>query len=210
MFGFFFSRCNTSLFFVWVIRDMCRGMCLVEVWSISPLCGRVSPNICLKIDPDGIAWTNDSDVNCSNNPTPPLCLQVAKIAAYAYSAISQIKVDAKEELVVQFAIPWFDSSATNVTPPILLPSLCHCCLLTLLHPGPFSYASKDRQHCKMMAQYDRPLLLFNMGNGRRCNVDGAMFSAHICTHKAANCLSCVDLRKSQNRLWMGKKNKNPC
>nr|XP_020475640.1 ragulator complex protein LAMTOR1 [Monopterus albus] len=30
---------------------------------------------------------------------------VAKIAAYAYSAISQIKVDAKEELVVQFAIP---------------------------------------------------------------------------------------------------------
>ncbi len=33
--------------------------------------------------------------------------QVSKIAAYAYSAISQIKVDAKEELVVQFAIPWF-------------------------------------------------------------------------------------------------------
>ena len=33
-------------------------------------------------------------------------LQVSKIAAYAYSAISQIKVDAKEELVVQFAIPW--------------------------------------------------------------------------------------------------------
>lgn len=36
-----------------------------------------------------------------------LSLQVSKIAAYAYSAISQIKVDAKEELVVQFAIPWF-------------------------------------------------------------------------------------------------------
>ncbi|KAL7849519.1 hypothetical protein SRHO_G00211420 [Serrasalmus rhombeus] len=32
-------------------------------------------------------------------------VQVSKIAAYAYSAISQIKVDAKEELVVQFAIP---------------------------------------------------------------------------------------------------------
>ncbi|XP_061684532.1 ragulator complex protein LAMTOR1 [Syngnathoides biaculeatus] len=31
--------------------------------------------------------------------------QVSKIAAYACSAISQIKVDAKEELVVQFAIP---------------------------------------------------------------------------------------------------------
>ncbi|KAK6317836.1 hypothetical protein J4Q44_G00111270 [Coregonus suidteri] len=31
--------------------------------------------------------------------------QVSKIAAYAYSAISQIKVDAKEELVVKFAIP---------------------------------------------------------------------------------------------------------
>ncbi|XP_073674548.1 ragulator complex protein LAMTOR1-like [Garra rufa] len=31
--------------------------------------------------------------------------QVSKIAAYAHSAISQIKVDAKEEVVVQFAIP---------------------------------------------------------------------------------------------------------
>ncbi|KAI1903160.1 hypothetical protein AGOR_G00024350 [Albula goreensis] len=31
--------------------------------------------------------------------------QVSKIAAYAHSAISQIKVDAKEDLVVQFAIP---------------------------------------------------------------------------------------------------------
>ncbi|XP_078258085.1 ragulator complex protein LAMTOR1 [Rhinoraja longicauda] len=31
--------------------------------------------------------------------------QVSKIAAYASSALSQIKVDAKEELVVQFAIP---------------------------------------------------------------------------------------------------------
>ncbi|XP_046892345.1 ragulator complex protein LAMTOR1 [Hypomesus transpacificus] len=31
--------------------------------------------------------------------------QVSKIAAYAFSAISQIKVDAKEDLVVQFAIP---------------------------------------------------------------------------------------------------------
>lgn len=35
----------------------------------------------------------------------PVCPQVSKIAAYAYSAISQIKVDAKEDLVVQFAIP---------------------------------------------------------------------------------------------------------
>ncbi|KAG7484371.1 hypothetical protein MATL_G00048540 [Megalops atlanticus] len=31
--------------------------------------------------------------------------QVSKMAAYAYSAISQIKVDVKEDLVVQFAIP---------------------------------------------------------------------------------------------------------
>ncbi|KAJ8347835.1 hypothetical protein SKAU_G00264240 [Synaphobranchus kaupii] len=31
--------------------------------------------------------------------------QVSKIAAYAHSAISKIKVDAKEDLVVQFAIP---------------------------------------------------------------------------------------------------------
>ncbi|KAF3847856.1 hypothetical protein F7725_020884 [Dissostichus mawsoni] len=37
--------------------------------------------------------------------SPTKCLQISKIAAYAYSAISQIKVDAKEELVVQFAIP---------------------------------------------------------------------------------------------------------
>lgn len=31
--------------------------------------------------------------------------QVSKIAAYAYSALSQIRVDAKEDLVVQFGIP---------------------------------------------------------------------------------------------------------
>ncbi|XP_068122658.1 ragulator complex protein LAMTOR1 [Hyperolius riggenbachi] len=31
--------------------------------------------------------------------------QVSKIAAYAFSAISQIRVDAKEDLVVQFGIP---------------------------------------------------------------------------------------------------------
>ena len=42
--------------------------------------------------------------------------QVSKIAAYAYSAISQIKVDAKEELVVQFAIPW-----SCYLPPAVLP-----------------------------------------------------------------------------------------
>lgn len=41
--------------------------------------------------------------------SPCMCVcaspQVSKVAAYAYSAISQIKVDAKEDLVVQFAIP---------------------------------------------------------------------------------------------------------
>ncbi|KAM5319981.1 ragulator complex protein LAMTOR1 [Glossophaga mutica] len=31
--------------------------------------------------------------------------QVSRIAAYAYSALSQIRVDAREELVVQFGIP---------------------------------------------------------------------------------------------------------
>ncbi|XP_041438673.1 ragulator complex protein LAMTOR1-like [Xenopus laevis] len=31
--------------------------------------------------------------------------QVSKIAAYAFSALSQIRVDAKEDLVVQFGIP---------------------------------------------------------------------------------------------------------
>lgn len=35
-------------------------------------------------------------------PSPP---QVSRIAAYAFSALSQIRVDAKEELVVQFGIP---------------------------------------------------------------------------------------------------------
>ena len=44
-------------------------------------------------------------------------LQVSKIAAYAYSAISQIKVDAKEELVVQFAIPW----SCYYLPPAVFP-----------------------------------------------------------------------------------------
>lgn len=45
--------------------------------------------------------------SCQINETYNVVLfpQVSKIAAYAYSAISQIKVDAKEELVVQFAIP---------------------------------------------------------------------------------------------------------
>ncbi|ROJ25407.1 Ragulator complex protein LAMTOR1 [Anabarilius grahami] len=48
---------------------------------------------------------------CRREPTPQSAFVttfvglVSKIAAYAYSAISQIKVDAKEELVVQFAIP---------------------------------------------------------------------------------------------------------
>ncbi|NWU93720.1 LTOR1 protein, partial [Upupa epops] len=35
----------------------------------------------------------------------PLAPQVSRIAAYAFSALSQIRVDAKEELVVQFGIP---------------------------------------------------------------------------------------------------------
>lgn len=39
-------------------------------------------------------------------PLPPfLPPQVSRIAAYAFSALSQIRVDAKEELVVQFGIP---------------------------------------------------------------------------------------------------------
>nr|XP_023965157.2 LOW QUALITY PROTEIN: ragulator complex protein LAMTOR1 [Chrysemys picta bellii] len=37
-------------------------------------------------------------------PYPDL-QQVSRIAAYAFSALSQIRVDAKEELVVQFGIP---------------------------------------------------------------------------------------------------------
>lgn len=40
---------------------------------------------------------------CFSLPVP--LSQVSRIAAYAYSALSQIRVDAKEELVVQFGIP---------------------------------------------------------------------------------------------------------
>ncbi|XP_026547290.1 ragulator complex protein LAMTOR1 [Notechis scutatus] len=39
------------------------------------------------------------------SPVPPFSRQVSRIAAYAYSALSQIRVDAKEDLVVQFGIP---------------------------------------------------------------------------------------------------------
>ncbi|XP_072849475.2 ragulator complex protein LAMTOR1 [Pogona vitticeps] len=42
----------------------------------------------------------------ASDPVPFADLQqVSRIAAYAYSALSQIRVDAKEELVVQFGIP---------------------------------------------------------------------------------------------------------
>ncbi|NXN39449.1 LTOR1 protein, partial [Rhinoptilus africanus] len=38
-------------------------------------------------------------------PLSSLAPAVSRIAAYAFSALSQIRVDAKEELVVQFGIP---------------------------------------------------------------------------------------------------------
>ncbi|KAM6226079.1 ragulator complex protein LAMTOR1, partial [Porphyrio hochstetteri] len=42
----------------------------------------------------------------ASDPVPFSDLQqVSRIAAYAFSALSQIRVDAKEELVVQFGIP---------------------------------------------------------------------------------------------------------
>ncbi|NWH79969.1 LTOR1 protein, partial [Piaya cayana] len=42
----------------------------------------------------------------ASEPVPSADLQqVSRIAAYAFSALSQIRVDAKEELVVQFGIP---------------------------------------------------------------------------------------------------------
>ncbi|XP_015261984.1 PREDICTED: ragulator complex protein LAMTOR1 [Gekko japonicus] len=42
----------------------------------------------------------------ASDPVPFADLQqVSRIAAYAFSALSQIRVDAKEELVVQFGIP---------------------------------------------------------------------------------------------------------
>jgi len=44
-------------------------------------------------------------VLASELPPPSDLTQVSRVAAYAFSALSQIKVDAKEELVVQFAVP---------------------------------------------------------------------------------------------------------
>ncbi|XP_073468746.1 ragulator complex protein LAMTOR1 [Aquarana catesbeiana] len=42
----------------------------------------------------------------ASDPVPYADIQqVSKIAAYAFSALSQIRVDAKEDLVVQFGIP---------------------------------------------------------------------------------------------------------
>ncbi|XP_060682341.1 ragulator complex protein LAMTOR1 [Hemiscyllium ocellatum] len=50
--------------------------------------------------------TNQPHQVLASEPVPPSDIQqISKIAAYASSALSQIKVDAKEELVVQFAIP---------------------------------------------------------------------------------------------------------
>ncbi|XP_067841712.1 ragulator complex protein LAMTOR1 [Heptranchias perlo] len=50
--------------------------------------------------------TNQPHQVLASDPVPYSDVQqVSKIAAYASSALSQIKVDAKEELVVQFAIP---------------------------------------------------------------------------------------------------------
>ncbi|XP_062983425.1 ragulator complex protein LAMTOR1 [Elgaria multicarinata webbii] len=50
--------------------------------------------------------TNQPHQVLASDPVPFADLQqVSRIAAYAYSALSQIRVDAKEELVVQFGIP---------------------------------------------------------------------------------------------------------
>ncbi|XP_032076099.1 ragulator complex protein LAMTOR1 [Thamnophis elegans] len=50
--------------------------------------------------------TNQPHQVLASDPVPSADLQqVSRIAAYAFSALSQIRVDAKEELVVQFGIP---------------------------------------------------------------------------------------------------------
>lgn len=50
--------------------------------------------------------TNQPHQVLASEPVPYSDIQqVSKLAAYASSALSQIKVDAKEDLVVQFAIP---------------------------------------------------------------------------------------------------------
>ncbi|XP_054374581.1 ragulator complex protein LAMTOR1-like [Molothrus ater] len=50
--------------------------------------------------------TNQPHQVLASDPVPFADLQqVSRIAAYAFSALSQIRVDAKEELVVQFGIP---------------------------------------------------------------------------------------------------------
>lgn len=84
---------------------------------------------------------HELNINCLS-----LSLQVSKIAAYAYSAISQIKVDAKEELVVQFAIPWFSdpgcilflpscslcvTSASSPSSPPFIKTSCSLCFLAM-------------------------------------------------------------------------------
>ncbi|KAM3837561.1 ragulator complex protein LAMTOR1 [Vipera latastei] len=50
--------------------------------------------------------TNQPHQVLASDPVPFADLQqVSRIAAYAFSALSQIRVDAKEDLVVQFGIP---------------------------------------------------------------------------------------------------------
>ncbi|KAM6342336.1 LTOR1 protein, partial [Podargus strigoides] len=50
--------------------------------------------------------TNQPHQVLASDPVPFADLQqVSRVAAYAFSALSQIRVDAKEELVVQFGIP---------------------------------------------------------------------------------------------------------
>lgn len=74
----------------------------------------------------------EQHATCAHSTNCLLSLQVSKIAAYAYSAISQIKVDAKEELVVQFAIPWFCFPGLHTALPSPSCSLmCHFYILTL-------------------------------------------------------------------------------
>lgn len=57
-----------------------------------------------------VPWVGGGGGSCwgfpwANGESPLLAPQVSRIAAYAFSALSQIRVDAKEELVVQFGIP---------------------------------------------------------------------------------------------------------
>ncbi|KAG8543546.1 hypothetical protein GDO81_024362 [Engystomops pustulosus] len=58
-----------------------------------------------QISPATQSYADIAEVMRTAQSAAPTTILVSKIAAYAFSALSQIRVDAKEDLVVQFGIP---------------------------------------------------------------------------------------------------------